>query len=226
MTNMRCIQLRNARKQRGLTQEDVAQVLGISRPTYTKIEEGDKDITIHQADLLKVHFGIDLLASAQADETAIKKFRDMMLAVIHFAGADGDGRIPKTKLAKLLYFCDAQWFLDYAQPMSSMVYRKLPQGPVPYEFFQSVDQMADNGTISIKFSGLAQMIGAAEPFSAANSRLSKEEICLIERVCSKWKARRTDAIVAQSHDHPTWQQAVDYAPINMSLLKQYKGLIY
>ncbi len=218
--------LREARIQNGLTQEDTAQAMGVSRPTYVKIEENKKDITVIQAQLLKQKFGIDLLSTAHADRENIEKFRDMMLAIIHFGGAEGDGRIPKTKLAKILYFSDAQWFLDYGHTMSSMVYRKLPQGPVPYEFFQSVDQMADTGTISIKFSGLAQMIGASEPFNVRESHLNNDEVNLIERICARWKDRRTDAIVSHSHLHPTWSRAGDYESIDMNLLKEFKGEIY
>lgn len=217
-----------ARIRHKLTQDELAQKLGISRPTYIKIEDGERELTIGQAALIRDILGLDILGSIDANKDSIHKFRSMILAAIHFAGADGDGRITKTKLAKLLYFFDAQWFKIHGNTMSSMTYRKLPQGPVPYEFFQSIDQMAQDGTISIKFSGLAQMIGASEPFLEREdvSGLSKNELDVIKDICSQWKEKRTDAIVNFSHDHPTWSNAVDYGPINMGEIRGYSGSVY
>jgi DNA-binding XRE family transcriptional regulator len=217
--------LREARINGGFTQGQVAEAIGVSRPTYIKMEETDKGITLEQAEILKRKFGIDLLSPAQADRDAIEKFRDMILAVIEYTDSS-DGRIPKTKLAKLLYLTDAQWYVDRGSTMSSMVYRRLPQGPVPYEFFQSIDQMTESGTLSIRLKGLAQLIGATESFVQPHSRLSLAEVSLIRKICEKWKDKRTDAIVAHTHTHPTWQAAEDYEPVNMELLRNYKSPVY
>lgn len=227
MNNNELARIRQARKDKGLTQSDVAQKLSLSRPSYIKIEEGKKDLTLSQAEELEKLLGITISESPEQLQAKISKFRSMILATIHFAGAESDGRIPKTKLAKILYFIDAQRYLDTGgTTMSHMVYRKLPQGPVPFEFFQSIDEMVDRGVISIKFSGLAQMIGSNEPFFASSAGLNAEELSLIERVSIAWKDKRTDAIVGHSHDHDTWQKAEYYEPIDMSLLESMKMSIY
>ena len=41
-----------ARKERGLTQEQVAKALGVSRPTYVSIESGNRELTLSQAEAL------------------------------------------------------------------------------------------------------------------------------------------------------------------------------
>lgn len=220
------IELRKTRIEKGLTQSQIAKAIGVSRPKYLKIEDTGKGITLEQADILRKEFGIDLLAPVQANKDTIEKFRDTILAVIKFAGSY-DGRITKTKLAKIIYLCDAQWYKEHdGQLITSMVYRRLPQGPVPYEFFQSIDQMVEDGTLNIKLKGLAQLIGANESFVSSSSLLSAEELGLIKKISSKWKNKRTDAIVSFTHKHPTWLKAADYEPINMSLLKDIKEPIY
>jgi len=44
--------IEQARMARGYTQEQVAQVIGVSRPSYAKIEAGKKDLTVRQAQTL------------------------------------------------------------------------------------------------------------------------------------------------------------------------------
>jgi transcriptional regulator with XRE-family HTH domain len=220
--------VKRVRLARKYTQEEMARKLEVSRPTYIKIEEGERELTVSQAAKIKQILGLDILGAIDANKESIGKYRSMLLAAIHFAGAEGDHRIPKTKLAKLLYLFDAQWFKMHGVTMSGMIYRKLPQGPVPYEFFQSIDQMAQDGTISIKLSGLAQMIGSSERFVEREeiSGLRTEELEVIKDICESWKDKRTDAIVNFSHDHPTWSNAVDYGPIDMNELKAYSGPIF
>lgn len=225
---MKSDEIKAMRVRRRITQDEMAQKLGVSRPTYIKIEEGERELTVSQAATIQDVLGVNILGLVEASRDNIAKYRSMLLAAIHYGGSDGDGRITKTKLAKLLYFFDAQWFKDTGSTMSGMTYRKLPQGPVPYEFFQTVDQLAAEGSLTIKFSGLAQMIGATEPFVPieSSSGLKPGELELIEKICSTWKDKRTDAIVNLSHEHPTWSNAVDYGSINMADLEHYKGSIY
>lgn len=217
--------VRRIRKEKGLTQEQAAAELGMSRPSYVKFEEGEKELTVSQAAILSSILGVSLSESPEETQAKIDKFRSMILAVITFGGAS-DGLITKTKLAKMLYFADAQTFVNRNQTMSGLVYRKLPQGPVPYEFFQSIDEMVDAKVIDIKFSGLAQMIGLVEPVGADELGLESNELKLISDIATAWKDKRTDAIVNYSHQHPTWIHAEDYQPVDMSLLRSFTKPIY
>lgn len=218
--------VRGIRKEKGLTQEQVATELGMSRPSYVKFEDGDKELTVSQVTTLSSLLGVSLLSdSPEETQAKIDKFRSMILAFIAFGGAN-DGLVTKTKLAKMLYFADAQTFKLRGQTISGLIYRKLPQGPVPYEFFQSIDEMADNKIIDIKFSGLAQMIGTVEPVNIEELNLEGNELSLIEDIAKKWKDKRTDAIVNYSHQHTTWLNAEEYEPINMALLRSFDKPIY
>lgn len=227
MINSLWLRARNARKSKGLTQEFVARELGISRPSYIKFEDGERELSLSQADSLSKLLGITLLESPEKTQTSISKLRSMMLAFIKLAGAEGDGRITKTKLAKLLYFADAQMYLNRdGHTISGMTYRVLPQGPVAYEYLQLLDDMVDEHIIDIKFSGLAQMIGTVEPVDLNDLDLEGDELEMIRLVAAKWKDKRTDALVNYTHEQPIWRQDNMYAPIDMSLLRNWDKPVY
>ena len=127
-----------ARLARGYTQEQVAHAIGVSRPTYINIESGKKDLTIRQAEALSsmLRISIDDILGV-ADGTSVfsdvlkstEKYKQIILNSLK-CGADEDGKITKTKLAKLVYLADFIWYYLNLSPMSGMTYRKLPRGPV------------------------------------------------------------------------------------------------
>ncbi|WP_079475585.1 helix-turn-helix transcriptional regulator [Marinococcus halophilus] len=51
--------LLNTRKQKGLTQEEVAKKIGISRNAYAMIERGDRGVTVSNAKKLADLFGFE-----------------------------------------------------------------------------------------------------------------------------------------------------------------------
>jgi|GEM_PF-4964918 len=220
--------IRQARKSKGYTQDFVAQQLGMSRPSYIKFEAGFKEfgeLTLNQAERLKELLGEDVTEPIADIQRRMKKYRDMILALIHF-GKGEYGGITKTKLAKMLYFAEAQTYLNQGRTMSGLVYRKLPQGPVAYEYLQLVDDMSDRQILNIRQLNLAQMISTVEPVETSGLRLEDNELKLLEDIALKWKDKRTDAIVNYSHEHPTWLEAEDYQPIDWSLLRQMKQAVY
>lgn len=219
--------VRIARKNKGFTQDFLAYNLGLSRPSYVKFEENEKELTLSQAKKLEQLLGVSLIESPKQTKSNIDKLKSMMLAFISLAGSDSDGRITKTKLAKLLYFADAQTYINRGgQSISNVTYRKLPQGPVAYEYLQLVDDMVDEHIIDIKFSGLAQMIGVIEPVSLAELDLEGDELELIKAIAAKWKDKRTDALVNYTHDQPAWSNVEQYSPIDMAALRQWTKPIY
>ena len=69
-----------------------------------------------------------------------EKYKQMILAFLRQSG-----KIPKTKLAKLLYFADFSWFYYKLKSMSGMQYRKIQYGPVTDAYFRIIDEMSDAG---------------------------------------------------------------------------------
>jgi uncharacterized phage-associated protein len=81
----------------------------------------------------------------------IVKYKQMILSYLRMKLTDkNDNKVPKTKLAKLLYLADFAWFYEHGQSMSGMQYRKIEYGPVPDAFFRALDELEDSGKINIE----------------------------------------------------------------------------
>ena len=64
--------LKSLREKRGITQEKIAQVLGLSRPTYLLIEKGNRELTISEMKKLASFYGLSLTDFlSEKDETPI-----------------------------------------------------------------------------------------------------------------------------------------------------------
>lgn len=219
--------IKRLREQLGLSQSAVADEIGISRPSYDKVESGEKELTIGQAKNLASVLGtsFDNLFSDSFGEPTVqydeRRYKDMIRRFISYAGADSDGRIPKTKLAKLLYLADFAWFYDHLEPISGLEYRRIPQGPVPDEYFRVIDSMYESGEVDIKFSGKAMMISlndsALDPQDAA---LTSEQDALLRDIAKEWKDARTEAIVNFTHSQDPWRMCADKEIIPYELIVQ------
>lgn len=207
------------------SQAQMADIIGVSRPTYSDLEKGKTDLTVTQLELLSEKTGLSLgaiLGRQQsrrdaAEFDAFSKFKKMILLAIHF-GADDDGKITKTKLAKLLYLSDFAWFYEHLHPMSGMRYRRIRYGPVPKEYFLAIEELLDEHQIHISGTQ-AQMIRATEK-NPPTSGLSREEQALIRKICRKWKGRNTADIVEFTHAQLPWKLCGDNEEIPYELIVQ------
>ena len=118
-----------------------------------------------------------------------------------------DGKIPKTKLAKLLYLTDFAWFYDHTESMSGMQYRKIAYGPVSDTFFRALDELEEMGKIEIdrKHDDAKNrdiiLIGEAESnYNEKITTLNSEELILIKKIGTKWKNKKTQEIVNFTHN--------------------------
>lgn len=223
--------LKEIRTQKSLTQEQVAKAIGVSRPTYNAIEAGKQELSLDEAGKLANLFGIgvqDLLSGSIPD---IEKYKHMILTYLRM-NLSKDGRIPKTKLAKLLYLADFAWFYDHLESMSGMQYRKIAYGPVPDAFFRALDELAEDGKIQIdkEEHGEKTMFLVSEAESNRNARiqtLSKEETALMKKIAEKWKGKNTEAIVNFTHNQLPYFLCRDNELIPYELITQEDvGAVY
>lgn len=201
--------IKQRRLARGISQEVVASELGTSRPSYIAIEQGSKELTLSQleklANILRTSVS-DLqyeVYNLAGDEARSKKYLQIILNFLK-SGADTDGKITKTKLAKLTYLADFAWFYAKLEPMSGLAYRRIPQGPVPDEYFRAIDELFESGAVSIEQRGTALMISANET-SAPQSELTDSEIKLIQAIAKKWQGKPTVDIVNFTHNQLPWK---------------------
>jgi len=167
--------IQQLRKKHGLTQEFLASKIGITRPTYLQIEQGERDLTITEARKLADIFGISFENFLQGKEEAkaivkvevkkkqIKKeedeirisvpqekadkFRQILLYILKKVG--GKPNIGMTVLYKLLYFMDFDYYEKYEEQLMGLVYMKNHHGPTPLLFENLIGNMVKNGEVEL-----------------------------------------------------------------------------
>lgn len=224
--------LKQVRAALGHSQEQMAGLLGVSRPTYAEIEKGKGEITISSLNRLSEKTGISISSLLAGEEMvveaknqeALKKYKKMLLYMLS-CGADADQRITKTKLAKLLYLADFAWFYKNLASMSGLTYRRIKYGPVPDQYFRALEELVEDNQIQIN-SGNAHMISAVEK-TPPSKGLTEEEKALIKQICKKWKGKNTSDIVEFTHSQLPWKLCKENELIPYELIIQEDpGYVY
>jgi len=192
--------IRTLRAKRGVLQADVAVAAGMSRPSYSAVEAGTKELSLAEAVALTNYFGISLDDLVKRSVPDDRRYEEMLRGILRCAFADRVA-LKKTKLAKLLYLVDFSWYYQYKKSMSGQPYRKLAFGPTPDIFFRLIEDLELGGVITI--TQIARddyhMYEIAETISAAKrplTLLSKPELLHIEKVWRAWREASTAEIVA------------------------------
>src|SRR5690606_8991037 len=140
-------------KVKGLSQEDLAKRVGISRPSLTQMELGNRSIDIFELQTLSrvLGFSLDDFMSTDFSVTGevpgvegkglkkeerisvpvlqVGKFKNVLLYILE--RCSGKPNVGETVLNKLLYFSDFNYYELYEEHLTGARYRKLPYGPVP-----------------------------------------------------------------------------------------------
>lgn len=216
--------IKELRTQRGFSQEHVAKAIGVSRPTYTAIEAGKQKLDLEEAKKLANLLGIDVDTLLSGNMPKIDKYKHMILTYLRMH-LSKDGKVPKTKLAKLLYLADFAWFYDHFESMSGMQYRKITYGPVPDMFFRAIDELENDGKILIdrKIYEGKEMFLISESESNTNEKiktLSDKENNLMKKIAEKWKNKKTEEIVNFTHNQLPYFLCRDNELIPYGLITQ------
>jgi len=210
------------RAKRGFSQADLAIKLSISRPSYIAIEQGKRELTLSEAEKLSEVFGVSLKEMESGVSANYEKYKQMILACIRNAGSKKDGKITKTKLAKLVYLADFAWFYKHLESMSGMQYRKIQYGPVPDSYFRAMDELFELGQIEITPTEDGAML-ISETRNGAKvslSEINNEEEKLIKNISSKWIGKNTQEIVTFTHNQLPYAICSDNEIIPYELITQ------
>lgn len=200
MSNKYAQFIKALRKERGFSQSFMAEKLTISRPSYIGIEKGSREITLEEAEKLKDLFGISIEEFANATLPKYEKYKQMILAYLK-SPVSTDGKVPKTKLAKLLYLADFSWYYQNLNSMSGMQYLRRTYGPVPDPYFRALDELEEEGKISIDHKGDALLVSLSGSSSKQKlDLLDSKEVELIKKISTKWKNKNTRDIVDFTHE--------------------------
>ena len=217
--------IKSMRQKKGLLQQQVADMLGISRPSYIALENGAREPRLNEAEKLANVLGMSIDDLLGEETPNIEKYKQMLLAFLRSKLAK-DGKVPKTKLAKLLYLADFSWYHSRLESMSGMRYRKIPYGPVPEAYFRIVTELyeedkidiekKDNGTDKGAFLISQKRGGERESLDA----LSDKEKKRIADIAKKWKGKSTREIVNFTHQQLPYATSRDGEIIPYELIVQ------
>lgn len=135
------------RKEMAISQTELAQRIGISRPTLSKIEKGERKLSSKEAEKIKrvfQEFNIENSGGNSEErinipEKNIAKFKQVLLYVLEKVGAKPN--VGLTVLYKLFYFIDFDYYEKYEKQLMGLTYFKNTHGPTPREFKTVVDEM-------------------------------------------------------------------------------------
>lgn len=239
------------RKSKGLSQEELAKDLGISRSSLAQIELGNRAVDareLHQLSLmlqfsLNAFFQESFRASEievvkdekpQKEKTEerisvprvnVAKFKNVLLYILEKCA--GKPNVGETVLYKLLYFSDFNYYELYEEHLSGARYRKLPYGPVPRPFESIVNKMINDGELKkIKTSYFGKTQTRYIPLKKAElTRLNAGEKEVMDKVIDQMSDWSASAISNYSHSDMPWKASKEGEEIDYELAF-YRDLPY
>jgi transcriptional regulator with XRE-family HTH domain len=228
--------LKKLREEQSLSQAEVADALGISRPTYIAVEAGDREPTLSEADTLARIFDISLddLLAGKLDRPAVviehqsitpikakaqerisipqekaDKFKKVLLYVLSKVG--GKPNVGQTVLYKLLYFIDFDFYEKFETQLIGARYMKNTHGPTPIAFKKILEELERDGkveTIKSKFYKYDQTKYLVNPSSPIDlTGLSGAEIAHIDWELNRLSDMTASQLSALSHKDTPWAVA-------------------
>lgn len=228
--------VKELRERRNLSQEKLAELLGIPRPAVSQIENGTRTVSadelINMSKVLGIHVEsllglkaepevvIEKKKRASAEEEKptmrinvpqenLSKFRQVLLYILDRVGAKPN--IGETVIYKLLYFIDFDYYEKYEEQLIGAKYQKNHYGPTPIEFSKVVEAMAEAGEIEkvkSKFFDYPQT--KYLPLKKPDlSKLNARELELIDEVLNRLSDMTAKQISDYSHQDIPWKSAED-----------------
>jgi transcriptional regulator with XRE-family HTH domain len=231
------------RKMKGMSQEDLAKSVKISRPSLAQIELGNRSVDILELQKLSLvlEFSLDDFMSkdfspsqevdgkeekkAKKQEERISvptlqvnKFKNVLLYILERCA--GKPNVGETVLYKLLYFSDFNYYELYEEHLTGAKYRKLPYGPVPQKLDTIIGQMIEKGQlqrVKTEYHGYPQT--RYLPLEKADlTELKASEKEIIDRVIEQMSDWSAAAISNYSHKDMPWLASKEGEELNYELV--------
>jgi len=230
------------RKMKGLSQEDLAKSVKISRPSLTQIELGNRGVNIFELQRLSYVLGFSLddimsntfsisqnvegKSEAKSKKSVerisvptlqVSKFKNVLLYILERCA--GKPNVGETVLYKLLYFSDFNYYELYEDHLTGAKYRKLPYGPVPQNLDSIISQMIEKGMIKrVKTEYFDKMQTRYIPLEKADlTELKASEKEVIDKVIEQMSDWSASAISNYSHLDMPWLASKEGEEINYEL---------
>ncbi len=175
--------LSDLRKKVGLSQDEVSQALGLTRPAYKQIETDEREPSIAERRAISELFGVridglgsDISDQVREDMSATEeldkiKYQNLILYLAQKVGARPN--VGETVFYKLIYFIETLSRSRYGKGITNESFYKMQYGPVPTSFQSITEEMINRNELDkvtgryfkymqtkylprVKFSGLSQ----------------------------------------------------------------------
>jgi transcriptional regulator with XRE-family HTH domain len=221
--------IKNKRLLSGLSQSEVAQSLGISRPTYIKIEQGLSKPTAEQMSILTQLFDVsqdtleeDSISNKIINEIKLKevpvenvnKFKQVLLYIISKVGSRPN--IGQTALYKLLYFIDFDFYEKNQKYLIGATYIKNTHGPSPVSFAKISKELEKEGLlveVNSKYFGYDQKKYLITKESNV-SELSAIELKHVDDELERLASKSAKELSELSHIDTPWKVAKEKQILN------------
>ena len=237
--------IKKLRKQRGMSQQRLAELFGVSRPTITQIEIGERKISADELIKLAQIFDVSvehLLGIKKEPEVILKetekkqkiklqirinvpqknleKFKEVIIYILNKVGSKPG--IGETVIYKLLYFIDFDFYEKYEEQLIGATYIKNRYGPTPIEFKKVVDKMIrDREIIKVKSNYFEYPQTKYLPLRKGDlSKLKANEIETIDDVLNRLSDMNASQISDYSHNDIPWLTTEDQGII------EYESVFY
>ena len=233
--------IRDLRNELGISQEELAHRLDISRATLVEMEAGRRPLNVPEAQTLSEVFGLpmsDIMSAApqitlhiekdplkkQKDiapsmrisvpQKKINKFQEVLLYILGKVGAKAN--VGETVIYKLLYFIDFDYYEKFEEQLAGVTYIKNKYGPSPIEFKTVVDNMIRRGdVVRVEDKYFKYPQRKYMPRREADlSLLSAREIKHIDAVLDRLSGMSANEISEYSHKDVPWITTEEGKPID------------
>ena len=216
MTNI--LNIKNLRKKVGMSQEELARRLGMSRPTLIQLEKGARPLRLEEKSEIKRIFGLVQAHEPAGDDVRIEipqkkldKFKQVFLYILEKVG--GKPNVGLTVIYKLLYFIDFDYYEKYEEQLMGLTYIKNHHGPTPKEFVKVVEEMKrkeEIEEIKSKYFTYEQRKYLPLPNVAPDlSKLNGREIEMIDSVLARLSDKSAAELSDYSHGDVPWRTHED-----------------
>lgn len=234
--------IRGLREKSGMSQDSLAKVLKISRPTVVKLEKGSYDLTLVEARKAATLFDLSIddllnekvpsvpqvtlpkmtnnkvakpIMRINVPQKRLDVFKQVLLYVLGRIGAKPN--VGETVLYKILYFIDFDFYEKYEEQLIGATYIKNHYGPTPVEFRKIIGDMIEKGEVeAVKSTYFAREQKKYLPRESPD--LSKfddgRSLALIDEVLAKYGDMSANQISELSHRDVPWMTADEGSPID------------
>lgn len=195
----------------GLTQSELAKKLGVSQPMVFKYENSEyQGVNLETLSRVAKILGVSLnLEAFRQPGSKGHDSKRQEAAILFFAREVNNTFLGKTKLTKLLYYTDYEWYQKEGISITGDVYVAKQYGPVPKHGEEALERLKKAGAIRIDKVKLGnydqdRCTGLKEPDL---SLFTSEEVAHLSSIARRFESWTAKQMSDLTHEDWPWLSA-------------------